>query len=105
MDDSLRWWPLRQTDWEWVEQSLSFSCLGEPCHHFRYAGGQRLLLYLAFSRFRHLSDFPIRASLRSSKGNCRSSVGKGRGGDCRGFKGHPLLEKNRIYANSHNNSC
>lgn len=56
-------------------------------------GGQRLLLCLAFSRFRHLSDFPIRASSRSSKGNCRSSVGKGRGGDRRGFKGHPLLEK------------
>lgn len=28
-----------QTDWEWVEQSLSFSCLGKPCHHFRCVGG------------------------------------------------------------------
>lgn len=28
-----------QTDWEWVEQSLSFSCLGKSCHHFRCMGG------------------------------------------------------------------
>lgn len=90
-----------QTDWEWVEQSPSFSCLGKPCHHFRYVGGQRLLLYLAFSRFRHLSNFPIKTPLCSSEGNWRSLVGTGRGGDCRGFKGHPPLAKNVIYANSH----
>lgn len=90
-----------QTDWEWVEQSPSFSCLGKPCHHFRYVGGQRLLLYLAFSRFRHLSNFPIKTPLCSSEGNWRSLVGTGRRGDCRGFKGHPPLAKNVIYANSH----
>lgn len=90
-----------QTDWEWVEQGLSFSCLVKPCHHFRYVGGQRLLLYLAFSRFRHLSNFPITTPLCSSKGNWKSLVGTGRGGDCPGFKGHPLLAKNVIYANSH----
>lgn len=90
-----------QTDWEWVEQSLFFSCLCKPCHHFRYVGGQRLLLYLAFTRFRHLSNFPITTPLCSSKGNWRSLVGTGRGGDCQGFKGHLLLAKNVIYANSH----
>lgn len=37
-----------QTDWEWVEQSLSFSCQGKPCHQFRCEGGQPFLPYLAF---------------------------------------------------------
>ena len=27
-----------QTDWEWVEQSLSFSCQGKPCHQFGCEG-------------------------------------------------------------------
>lgn len=90
-----------QTDWKWVEQSLSFSCLGKPCHHFKCVGGQQLLLYLAFSRFRHLSNFPITSPLHSSKGTWRSAVVTGRGSDCRGFKGHQLPAKNMFYANSH----
>lgn len=32
-----------QTDWEWVEQSLSFSCQGKPCHQF---GGEVGHLFL-----------------------------------------------------------
>ena len=40
MEDSLLLVSTRtQTDWEWVEQSLSFSCQGKPCHQFGWRGG------------------------------------------------------------------
>lgn len=91
-----------QTDWEWVEQSLSFSCLGKPCHHFRCVGGvSGCCSILPFPDSDICQIFPITPPLRSSTGTWRSVVVTGRGDDCWGFKGRQLLVKNMFYANSH----